>query len=71
MDSRMRPAVPIVAKTMVSPDKTFSVSVVLGTSLPLWRNQRSERNEISRNTVVMTQPVMKRGLSFCAPTSLI
>lgn len=64
MDSKIRPAVPMTAKKMVSPENTFSITVVFGTSLPRWRNQRSERKEMSRNMVVMTHPVMNSGLSF-------
>ena len=64
MDSKMRPAVPTVAKAMVRPERTFSVRVVFGTSLPLCRSQRSERKEMSRKTVVTLQPAMKRGFSF-------
>ncbi len=71
MDNRMRPAVPTTAKMMVSPENTFSLMVVFGTSLPLWRNQRSERKEMSRKMVVMTHPVINSGFSFCAPTSLM
>jgi hypothetical protein len=42
---------------------------LFGTSCPACRSHRSEMNERSRKTTVMTLPVMNSGLRPCAPTS--
>jgi hypothetical protein len=63
--------VPTLANTRLSPLSTFSIVVVLAARRPLWRSQRSERKERSRNTVVTQDPAMKSGLRDCAPTSLM
>jgi len=71
MERRIRPTVPRMANTMVRAERAFSPVVALGTSRPRCRSQRSERKEMSRKTVVMTQPAMKSGLRLEAPTSLM
>jgi len=67
----MRPTVPMTANRMVRAESTFSPAEVLGTSRPRWRSQRSPPKEMSRKMVVMTHPVMNKGLSVEAPTSLM
>lgn len=37
IDSKMRPAVPMIAKMMARMSSTFSPTEVLGTKRPLWR----------------------------------
>jgi hypothetical protein len=69
--SSINPAVPIKAKNMLSPLRTFSIVDVFAAKRPRWRSHRSERNEISRNIVVTQAPAMKRDLRFSAPTSEI
>ena len=61
--SNIKPAVPMRAKTMDNPLRTFSVIEVFLARRPRCRSQRSERKERSRNMVVMQDPAMKRGLS--------
>ena len=45
-----------------SPLSTFSATPRFLAKRPVWRSQRSDAKLKSRNTVVTTQPVMKRGL---------
>lgn len=68
-DRKVRPIVPMRAKKMHNPLKTFSPVEVLGTSRPRCRNQRSAPKDRSRNMVVIMQPTTNRGFRFDAPTS--
>jgi hypothetical protein len=65
----INPMVPIKAKNMLSPLKTFSIVDVFAARRPRCRSHRSERNEMSRKIVVTQEPAMKRGLRLSAPTS--
>lgn len=47
----------------------FSVMCRFFASRPVCRSHRSEAMDRSRNTVVMTAPVMKRGFKLVAPMS--
>jgi hypothetical protein len=69
IESRIRPAVPIRAKTRLKPLRTFSIVVVFLANRPRCRSHLSERKERSRKTVVTQAPAMKSGLRVSAPTS--
>jgi hypothetical protein len=61
--------VPTKAKIIERMDRIFSVSVMFFVRRPRCRSQRSDAKDRSRNTVVTTDPAMKRGLRSSAPTS--
>lgn len=71
IESRIKPAAPAMANMMENTESTFCVMDVFGARRPVCRSQRSEINPRSRKIVVMTLPVMKRGLIPKAPTSEI
>lgn len=67
--SKIKPAVPMIANTMDNPLRTFSVTVVFLAKRPRCRSHLSDTKAKSRKMVVTTDPAMKSGLSFSAPTS--
>lgn len=68
-ERKVKPMVPMMAKTMDRPLRIFSPSDMLGTRRPLCRSNLSDMNEASRKMVVRTQPTTNSGLISDAPTS--
>lgn len=69
IDSKIKPAAPAIENNIDPIAQDLSNNPLLGTNCPACRSHRSARNERSRNTTVITLPVMKSGLRPCAPTS--
>lgn len=69
IDRRINPTAPATAKNRERIAQALSNFPLLGANWPACRSHRSEKKARSRNTTVITLPVMKSGFNPCAPTS--
>jgi hypothetical protein len=69
IERRINPNVPTKAAIIERIDRIFSHLSRFLAKTPLCLNHRSVAKERSRKTVVITEPVMKRGFRPSAPTS--